>query len=112
MGQLASLAFPLADVGSPPPRSLVPRIPRIFVVDDDELFCRHLQKVGRTLNISVRTFHPDRDFGRLPVYLVRRKGALQPDYARDFAEVVKSSMKRPPAKGGRGKARGSNAGSG
>jgi hypothetical protein len=63
---LRPLAIPWLAAAVPPTRPPTAGIPRLFVVDDDELFCRHLQRVGRQLNISVRTFHPDEDFGRLP----------------------------------------------
>lgn len=39
---------------------------RVFVVDDDEIFCRRIEKVARKSNIQVVWFHPDHDFDRLP----------------------------------------------
>src|SRR5262249_16902725 len=39
-----------------------------------------------------------RDFGRLPVYLVRPRAPLPPDFPPGSAEAVKIPRNRPPAK--------------
>lgn len=50
----------------PPPVMLPLAIPRIFVIDDDPVFCRNLHRVGTILGVQVHTFHPDTDFDSLP----------------------------------------------
>lgn len=43
------------------------RSPRVFIIDDDPAFCRHLQRVGAKRGVQVSCYHPDKDFLSLPL---------------------------------------------